>query len=487
MTDDTAGPPGQATAAMPASPGDAGPPAVLRLGLALGLVVAAQFVLQLDFSIVNIALPTIRRELHFAPADLQWIVTGYALTFGSLLLFGGRVGDLTGHRRVLFTGLCAFGVTSLAAGLSVTSLALIVSRFGQGASAAFVAPQALAIITDLFPEGTARTRALGIFQGATAAGASAGIVLGGVFTEFIGWRAVFLVNPPIIAVLVIAIRRVLPAPARRAGARLDIAGAVLATASIALLIFGLSQGQQHGFTNAATLAALTLAVLLGVSFVVVQKRGKAPMVPLAVLADPARRAALSAILLLGAVVAGYVYFTSLYLQDVLHFSPLQAGLAFIPATGTVMLTSTQLTRRVLPRFGVRKILLAGLAISGLGQVWLFTISAAGSYQLNVLGGIMITAFGMGLAFPTASVAVTSGVGPGERGLAGGLFVTAQQVGQAIGLAALATIAAAQTDAHHGSLVSGYKASFLVAIGIAVVAVLIVAIQMRARAAPLGTA
>lgn len=472
---------------MPASPGDAGPPAVLRLGLALGLVVAAQFVLQLDFSIVNIALPTIRRELHFAPADLQWIVTGYALTFGSLLLFGGRVGDLAGHRRVLLTGLCAFGVTSLAAGLSVTSLALIVSRFGQGASAAFVAPQALAIITDLFPEGPARTRALGVFQGATAAGASAGIVLGGVFTEFIGWRAVFLVNPPIIAVLVIAIRRVLPAPARRAGARLDIAGAVLATASIALLIFGLSQGQQHGFTNAATLAALTLAVLLGVSFVVVQKRGKAPMVPLAVLADPARRAALSAILLLGAVVAGYVYFTSLYLQDVLHFSPLQAGLAFIPATGTVMLTSTQLTRRVLPRFGVRKILLAGLATSGLGQVWLFTISAAGSYQLNVLGGIMITAFGMGLAFPTASVAVTSGVGPGERGLAGGLFVTAQQVGQAIGLAALATIAAAQTNAHHGSLVSGYKASFLVAIGIAVVAVLIVAIQMRARGAPRRTA
>jgi MFS family permease len=483
MTDDTAAPLSAAAAAGPGPPGQAGPAPVLKLGLALGLVVAAQFVLQLDFSIVNVALPTIKRELHFAPADLQWIVTGYALTFGSLLLFGGRVGDRAGHRRVLLIGLGAFGVTSLAAGLAPTSLALILSRFAQGASAAFVAPQALAIITDLFPEGAARTRALGIFQGATAAGASAGIVLGGIFTEFIGWRAVFLVNPPLIVVLVIAIRRILPARTRRVQARLDIAGAVSATASIAFLIFGLSQGQQHGFTDTVAVAALALAVLLGVTFVLVEKRVRAPMVPLGVLADPARRAALSAVLLLGAILAGYVYFTSLYLQEVLHFSPLETGLALIPSTGTVLVTATQLTRRVIPRFGVRKVLLAGLTFAGLGQVWLYSISNTGTYQLNVVGGIMITAFGMGLVFPTASVAVTSGVGPGERGLAGGLFVTAQQVGQAIGLATLATIAAAQTDSHGGSLVTGYKASFLAAIGMAVLAVLIVALQMRARPAP----
>jgi EmrB/QacA subfamily drug resistance transporter len=465
---------------------DSGHPRALRLGLALGLVVAAQFVLQLDFSIVNVALPTIKRELHFAPADLQWIVTGYALTFGSLLLFGGRVGDLAGHRRVLLSGLAAFGVTSLAAGLSPTSLALIISRFLQGASAAFVAPQALAIITDLFSEGPARTRALGIFQGATAAGASAGIVLGGILTEFVGWRSVFLVNPPVIVVLVVATRRVLPTQTRRTGARLDVAGAVLATTSIALLIFGLSQGQQHGFTNAGSSIALVLAVVLGVAFVMVEKRGKAPMVPLGVLADPARRAALSTMLLLGAVVAGYVYFTSLYLQDVLHFSPLQTGLALIPATGTVMVTSIVITRRALARFGGRTILLGGLSIIGFGQLWLFTISDAGSYQLNVLGGILLTAFGMGLVFPTASVAVTSGIGPSERGLAGSLFVTAQQVGQAIGLAALATIAAAQTSAHQGSLVSGYKASFLVATGIVIVAVLVVAVQMRTKAVSKAT-
>ena len=464
----------------PAPSRETGAPAHLRLGLVLGLVVAAQFVLQLDFSIVNIALPTIKRELNFAPADLQWIVTGYALTFGSLLLLGGRVGDRFGHRRVLLTGLAMFGVASLTAGLAPVPLALIVSRFFQGASAAFVAPQALAIITDLFDEGPARTRALGIFQGATAAGASAGVVLGGVFTEFIGWRAVFLVNPPIIIVLVIAIRRALPTQTRRTGARLDIAGAVLATASIALLIFGLSQGQQYGFANAGSLAALALALVLGVTFIIVEKRRSAPMLPLQLLADPARRAALSAMLLFGAVLVGYVYFTSLYNQLVLHFSPLNAGLAFIPATGTVMLTSTQLTRRLLARFSVRNVLLTGLTIVGVGQVWLHTISNTGSYQVNVLGGIMITAFGMGLVFPTISVAVTSGVGPGERGLAGGLFVTSQQIGQAVGLAVLATVAAAVTNSHHGSLASGYRAAYLVAIGFAALAVLIVAILMRAQ-------
>jgi EmrB/QacA subfamily drug resistance transporter len=461
-------------------------PTIQRLGTALASVVAAQFVLQLDFSIVNIALPTIKRELRFAPADLQWIITGYALTFGSLLLFGGRVGDRFGHRRVLLIGITAFGITSLAAGLAPTSLALIAARFCQGASAAFVAPQAVAIITDLFEEGPARTRALGVFAAATAAGASAGVVLGGICTEFIGWRSVFLVNPPIIVVLIIAIRRVLPTHSRLVPARLDVAGAVLATASIACLIFGLSQGQQYGFSNTAALAALCLAVVLAVSFLIVETHIRAPMVPLGILADPARPAAISATMLLGAVIVGYVYFTSLYLQEVLGFSPLETGLAFIPATLTVIVTSTQLTRRVLPHLGVRKVLVAGLTSVAIGQIWLSTISSTGSYQLNVLGGILLTAFGMGLTLPTASVAITAGVGPGERGLAGGLFVTSQQIGQAIGLAVLATVAAAVTNAHHGSVASGYRSAYLVAIGFAVLAVLIVAIQMRARRSASGT-
>jgi MFS family permease len=458
--------PGAARSAAGRTAAKGGAPGPGRTGWALTLVSAAQFVLQLDFSIVNVALPTIQRELGFSPADLQWIVTGYALTFGSLLLLGGRLGDVVGRRRLLMTGLILFGVTSLSAGLAQTSLALVISRFAQGASAAVVAPTALASVTDLYAEGPGRARALGIFQGATAAGASAGIVFGGILTQYVGWRSVFLVNPPIIAVLVVAIARVLPRQGNTARvARLDVGGAVLATAAAACAIYGLSQGQQQGFTAPLTLSALGAAVVLATVFVVTEQRVAAPMVPLGVLGDPLRRTALIVMALMGAVVAGYVYFISLYMQRVLLFSPLLTGIALIPATGTVMVTSMLLTRRLLARFGVRTLLAAGLVLAGLGQVWLSQIGAHGNYPVNVLGGLLLTSLGMGIAFPSASVAVTAGMTPSERGLAGGLFVTAQQLGQAIGLAALATIAADRTLAAHGSLVSGYRLSYAVSAGI----------------------
>lgn len=457
-----------------------------KLGWALGLVAGAQFVLQLDFSIVNVALPTIQRELHFAAADLQWIVTGYALTFGSLLLFGGRLGDRVGRRRLLMGGLVLFAVTSLSAGLAQTPLALVISRFAQGASAAMVAPMALASVTDLFPEGPGRIRALGIFQGATAAGASTGIVLGGILTEYIGWRAIFLVNPPLIVALMLAMSRLLPRTVSTAHpTRLDVTGAVLATTSIASLIFGLSEGQQHGFGDPLAFAALAAAVVLGAGFAIVERRASTPMVPMSVLADPARRLALVVMLAMGAVVAGYVYFISLYLQRVLHFSPLLTGIGLIPSTATVMVTSVLITRRLLARFGTRTLLLAGLFSVGVGQFWLFHIAADGTYLVNVLGGVVFSAFGMGLVFPTASVAVTAGMGPGERGLAGGLFVTSQQVGQAVGLATLATIAAARTKAANGVLVTGYRLSFLVSVGIVAVAFATVLLRRRtvAKSAP----
>jgi MFS family permease len=333
---------------------------------------------------------------------------------------------------------------------------------------------ALASITDLYPEGAARTRALGIFQGATAAGASTGIVLGGVLTQYIGWRAIFLVNPPVIAALLVAMRRLLPSHVSAGRPpRLDVPGAILATGSIATLIYGLSEGQQRGFATAQAVTALVAAVVLGGAFIVAQRRVRAPMVPTSVIADPSRRTALIMMLLIGGVVAGYVYFISLYLQRILHFSPLRTGLGLIPATVTVMITSVVLTRRLLARFGTKPLLLAGLVFVGCGQIWLSRIDVGGSYAVNVLGGIVLTAFGMGLVFPTASVAVTSGMGPTERGLAGGLFATALQVGQAVGLAVLATIAAARTGSEHGSLVSGYRLSFLVATGVVVLAFAVV--------------
>jgi EmrB/QacA subfamily drug resistance transporter len=448
----------------------------------LTLICAAQFVLQLDFSIVNIALPSIQAELHVTAASLQWLITGYALTYGSLLLTGGRIGDLAGHRRMLLIGLVLFGLTSLAAGLATSFAVLVVARFLQGTSAALVAPSALAVLTGMYREGPARTRALSIFQAATAGGATAGIVLGGLLTSYIGWRAIFLVNPPVIAVLVAALPRLLPRDAGQGRARLDVPGAVLVTMSVTSLIYGLSAGEDHGFTTPAAVVAFALCVLLAAAFVLAEHRAAAPMLPLTVFADPARRAALTAMLLMGGVLAGYLYFISLYLQDSLGFSALTAGLALVPATATVMATSIFLTRRLLPRLGVKRMLLLGLAAIGIGQAWLSQITAGGSYEVNVLAGIMLTAFGLGIAFPTVSVAVTAGIPARQQGVAGGLFVTAQQVGAAAGLAVLATIADARTRSAHGSLIAGYRLSFLVAAGLIAAAAVIAALQLRRASA-----
>jgi EmrB/QacA subfamily drug resistance transporter len=459
-----------------------------RLGLALFLVSAAQFVLQLDFSIVNVALPTIQRQFGVSAVDLQWIVTGYALPFGALLLLGGRIGDLTGHRRLLVTGLALFGLTSLVAGLAPDAGVLIAARFAQGASAALVAPMTLAAITDLFPDGNARVRAFGIYQGVTAGGAGAGIVLGGILTEFAGWRAIFLVNPPVIAVLVIAVLRLLPGGHQVTGPRprLDAAGSILVTVSVAALIFGLSQGQQRGFASPLVVGSVAAAVLLGGGFVLLERRIAEPMVPVRVLADPARRVTLATMLLVACVVAGYVYFITLYMQHVLNFSPLRAGLGQLAAPLTSMIASTLLVRRLVGRFGTRPVLVAGAVSAGLGQLWLTRLPASGTYLFNVLPGVVLTAFGLGLLFATLSVLAIGGVAPGDRGLAGGLLAASQQVGMAIGLAVLATAAAARTRAAAGpvtaALASGYRLSYAIAAGIMAAALALILLAPRARRA-----
>ena len=450
-----------------------------RAVFVISLICAAQFVLQLDFSIVNVALPSIQRELGMPAAELQWIVTGYALAFGSLLLAGGRLADLLGRRQVLAAGLALFGIASLACGLAQWPIMLIIARIVQGAAAAMVSPAALSLLTTTNAEGAARNRALAIWQATTAAGATAGIVAGGLLTQYFGWRAVFLINPPIIAVMLALVPR-LPAGKRSGGGgSVDVRGALLVTTGIAALIFGLSSGQQHGFTAPATLIALALAVLLTTGFVVAEKRSAAPMLPLPILAEPARRAAIAAMLLIGAILAGYVYFASLYLQKVLGFSPVATGLALVPSTVTVVLVSTVGTRRLLARFSIGAVLLAGLACMGAGQLWLAQITAGASYPAAVLPGLVLTAAGVGLALPAASIAITSGVQTSDQGLAGALFTTSQQTGAAVGLAILATAAAA-TAGHGGSLADGYRLSFLIATGLAVLAAIIVTLQLCSK-------
>jgi EmrB/QacA subfamily drug resistance transporter len=450
----------------------------------LVLVCSAQLLLQLDFSIVNVALSTMQHDLGFTPASLQWVVTGYALAYGSLLLLGGRIGDLVGHRRAMTIGLVAFAVTSLTGGLATGPVMLVVSRFAQGASAALVAPAALAILTDVYTSTAARTKALGVFQASIAGGATAGIVLGGILVEFLGWRSVLLVNPPIIIVLVVLMLRRLPArrPAA-AGRRLDVGGAALITTSVTALVFGMSEGEQHGFTAARTLISLALSVLLAAGFVVNERRVAQPMLPLAIFRDQARAGSLVVVALLGAVVAGYVYFIALYLQQVLHRSALQTGLGLVPATLTVMFSSIVLSRLLLPRLGTRGMLILALPITAAGQLWLSRISADGSYAVDVLAGLFLTAAGMGMALPTASVAVTAGVAPDMRGVAGGLLVTAQQVGAAIGLAVLATVAAARSRSAGHGLVDGFRLSFLLGAGIALLAATLAVILIPRRTAP----
>jgi EmrB/QacA subfamily drug resistance transporter len=458
----------------------------------MALICAAQFVLQLDFSIVNVALPTIQADLHMVAAELQWVVTGYALTFGSLLLVGGRLADLLGRRRVLVIGLIVFAVASLACGLAQWPVMLIVARLVQGSAGALVSPAALSLLTTTNAEGAARNRALAIWQATTAAGATAGIVAGGLLTQYAGWRAVFLVNPPLILIMLALIRR-LPASAPTGTSRIDYPGAALVTAAIASLIFGLSYGQQHGFDSPATIATLVLAVLLGAAFVRVELTAAVPMLPLAIFSVPSRRAAVAAMVMIGAVLAGYVYFVSLYLQRVHHYSPVLTGLALVPSTVTVVLMSTLGTRRLLSRVSARWVLVAGLSCMGAGQLWLSFISLHATYLSVVLPGLILTSLGIGLALPTASIAITSGVRREDQGLAGALFTTSQQTGAAVGLAVLATAAAARTASAArvaarsaqvaGSLVAGYRLSFLISTGIVVVAAILVTVQLRPRGAP----
>jgi EmrB/QacA subfamily drug resistance transporter len=471
----------------PAAPGQqAGQPratgAVRGSGLAMVLICGAQFVLQLDFSIVNVALPTIQVQLHMVAAELQWIVTGYALTFGSLLLVGGRLADVLGRRRLLAIGLIVFAVASLGCGLAQWPVMLIIARLVQGGAGALVSPAALSLLTTTHPEGAARMRALAIWQATTAGGATAGIVAGGLLTQYLGWRAVFLVNPPLILVMLALIRR-LPAGTATGGSRIDYPGAVLVTAAIASLIFGLSNGQQHGFAAPTTVTALVLAALLGATFVRTELRVAAPMLPLSIFSAAPRRAAVAAMVMIGAVLAGYVYFISLYLQRVHHFSPVDTGLALLPSTATVVLMSTLGTRRLLSRLSVRWVLLTGLGCMGAGQLWLSQMSVHATYLAIVLPGLILTSLGIGLALPTASIVITSGVRREDQGLAGALFTTSQQTGAAIGLAVLATAAAARTAHAAGSLVAGYRLSFLISTGIIVLAALLVAVQLRQKGGP----
>jgi EmrB/QacA subfamily drug resistance transporter len=431
-----------------------------RRRLALALILTAAFMVVLDFSIVNVALASIEREFGFTASAVQWIVTGYAIAFGGLLILGGRAADSFGRRRMFMTGLAIFTAASLAGGLAHDPVLLVTSRVVQGAGAALVAPSALSLITTSFAEGPQRTRALGMYGATASVGFVAGQVLGGVLVEFTSWRAVFLVNVPVgIAALLLAPRLLGESRlAGRAGRRLDIGGALLITGAVAALVFAVSQGYVLGWSSPAVLGALALAAAAGTAFAAVERRHPEPLAPADLLRRPNLRKASSMNLLLGLWNAGELIVLSLYLQQVLHFSPLATGLAIAPQ-GVIGFMAGAFGARLARRVGIHRVLILTSAVATVGFLALTRLPAGGGYS-PLLAAVMLVGFGTaGTAFGTM-VTASAGVADGDQGLVGGVINTSRQVGAAIGAALLPAVAEAVSHGHVAA--GGDRAAMLTA-------------------------
>jgi EmrB/QacA subfamily drug resistance transporter len=443
---------------------EAAPPAPAprpRRRLALALILTAAFMVVLDFSIVNVALASIEREFGFTASAVQWIVTGYAIAFGGLLILGGRAADSFGRRRMFMIGLAIFTAASLAGGLAHDPVLLVTSRVVQGAGAALVAPSALSLITTSFAEGPQRTRALGMYGATASVGFVAGQVLGGVLVQFTSWRAVFLVNVPVGVLALLLAPRLLGESrlAGRPGHRLDIGGALLITSAVAALVFAVSQAYVLGWSSPAVLGALALAAAAGTAFAAVERRHPEPLVPATVARRPNLRKASAMNLLLGLWNAGELIVLSLYLQQVLHFSPLATGLAIAPQ-GVVGFAAGVFGARLARRVGIRRVLILTSAVATVGFLALTRLPAGGGYS-PLLAAVMLVGFGTaGTAFGTM-VTASAGVADGDQGLVGGVINTSRQVGAAIGAALLPAVAEAVS---HGSRAAagGDRAAMLTA-------------------------
>jgi EmrB/QacA subfamily drug resistance transporter len=449
--------------------------------MVLALACAGQFMVILDASIVNVALPSIREDLGFTPTGLAWVVNGYLLTFAGFMLLGGRAADLFGARRMLAGGLLLFSASSLAGGLATAPEVLVAARVAQGIGAAMMAPATLAVINTSFTEPKARAKAFGAWSASGGVGGMAGAVAGGAITTGLSWRWVFLINVPIGVVLITV--AVLSLAGTRTGRRepLDLAGAVTGTAGLAALVYGVMQGADHRWSSWPVAGPVAAGLLVLVVFIVVEARfATRPMVPLRLFALRGVAVGNGMLLLFGGITIAMWYFTSLFLQNVLGFSALHAGLGQTPAAVTFMVIA-RWAAALLPRTGVRPLVLAGSACFLAGFGWLALADAGSGYATGVLGPTLLVAAGIGLTFPTLMAAVTAGAPEGDAGIVGGLAGTAGQVGGSIGLAVLATAAGARSASETGSspvdaLADGYDLVFLIAAGlglaIAVVSVLL---------------
>jgi EmrB/QacA subfamily drug resistance transporter len=413
--------------------------------LVLVLVCMAQFMVVLDATVVNVALPSIQKDLEISDADLQWIVNAYALTFGGFLLLGGRAGDLLGRKRVFLVGLVVFTAASLLNGLAPSSEFLIVFRGLQGLGAALISPAALSIITITFTEGAERTKAMSVWAAIAVGGGAVGLLLGGILTDLLSWPWIFFVNVPVgIAVFIASRRRVPESKDPRAHKTYDLAGAVTVTAGLLILVYAIVKAQEKGWGSLHTLGFGGLAVgLLGV-FLLIESRSPEPLVPLSVFRVRTIRAANMAMFLLAAGLFAMFYFNSLYMQRVLGYSPLQAGLGSLPFTVGIMV-GAGLAQQLVTKLGAREVPVLGAVIGVIGLLLFLRLEPGGSYVTDLLPAIVVVSVGMGLAFVPVTLIATSGIGAEEAGLASGLFNTSQQIGGALGLAILATFAASKTS------------------------------------------
>ncbi len=425
--------------------------------LVLVLVCLAQFMVVLDATVVNVALPSIQTDLHMSEADLQWIVNAYTLVFGGFLLLGGRAGDLIGRKRVFLAGVVVFTAASLLDGLAQSSEWLIVARGAQGLGGALVSPAALSIVNTTFATEAERAKALGVWSAIAAGGGAVGLILGGVLTDVFSWPWVFFVNIPIgVATFALSARLIPESRDERRHRSFDLAGAVTVTAGLIALVFAIVRTSAAGWTSAQTLGVGGAAIVLLCLFVVVESRSPEPLVRLDIFRVPTLRAANIVLFFVVSGLFAMFFFSSLYNQVVLGYTPIQAGLAFLPFTAGIVL-GAGLAQQLGARIGLRPTALAGMVVASAGMFWLLRLPPGGSYLPDLLPSILPVSIGMGLAFVPLTLIATGGLPHDDAGLASGLYNTSQQVGGALGLAILSTLAASRTSHSLGHVASPTKA------------------------------
>ena len=453
--------------------------------LALVLLSAAQFVVVLDASIVNVALPSIGEALDFSQENLPWVVNAYVLTFGGFLLLGGRTADLLGRRRVFMAGLMLVAVASLAAGFASTEGQLIAARAAQGLGAAIISPAALSIVTTIFSDGAERNKALGVWGAVAGSGGAAGVLLGGILTDGLGWEWVLWVNVPVALVAFALAPRLIAESRSEAETRaFDVAGAITVTAALSLLVYAVIDATNAGWGSVKTLGLIGISLLLFAAFVAIELRAAKPLVPFSIFRLRTLTGANVVGILVGGSLFSMFFFISLYMQQVLGYSAIHAGLSYLPLALTIIF-SAAIGSQLVTKLGYKPVLAAGMLFIFAGLLWFSQVSVGGGFLTDILGPSLLAAVGLGFSFVTTTIAAVSGVDEHEAGLASGLINTSQQVGGALGLAVLSTLATSKTEDLLGSgtplpnaLTDGFQIAFLGGAAIAAVGFVLTLILIR---------